>query len=87
MINEKYIQELIRKSKIAQREYEKLSQEEVDDIVKVIAKVVCDRAEELAQMAVEETQMGVYEDKVAKNRGKSKTFFTTANLENKRKNT
>lgn len=75
MINEKYIQELIEKSKTAQKEYEKLSQEEVDDIVKVIAKVVYDRAEELAQMAVEETQMGVYEDKVAKNRGKSKTIW------------
>lgn len=82
MINEKYIQELIEKSKAAQREYEKLSQEKIDDIVKVIAKVVYDRAEELAKMAVEETQMGVYEDKVAKNRGKSKTIWY--NLKNKK---
>lgn len=82
MINEKYIQELIEKSKTAQSKYEKFSQEKVDNIVKSIAKIVYDRAEELADMAVKETQMGVYEDKVAKNRGKSKTIWN--NLKDKK---
>ncbi|MEN1762311.1 aldehyde dehydrogenase family protein, partial [Anoxynatronum sibiricum] len=40
-----------------------------------IAKVVYDNAEALAKMAVEETRMGVYEDKVAKNKGKSKVIW------------
>ena len=82
MINETYIQELIEKSKTAQIKYEKFSQEKVDDIVKSIAKIVYDRAEELADMAVKETQMGVYEDKVAKNKGKSKTIWN--NLKDKK---
>ena len=82
MINEKYIQELIEKSRTAQSKYEKFSQEKVDNIVKSIAKTVYDRAEELADMAVKETQMGVYEDKVAKNKGKSKTIWN--NLKDKK---
>ena len=82
MINEKYIQELIEKSRTAQSKYEKFSQEKVDNIVKSIAKIVYDRAEELADMAVKETKMGVYEDKVAKNKGKSKTIWN--NLKDKK---
>lgn len=70
-----YISDLMQKSKIAQTELATYSQEEVDAIVKVIAKTVYDNAEELARMAVEETRMGVYEDKVAKNKGKSKTIY------------
>lgn len=82
MINDKYIQELIEKSKVAQNKYEKFSQEKVDSIVRIVAKVVYDRAEELADIAVKETQMGVYEDKVAKNKGKSKTIWN--NLKDKK---
>lgn len=76
------IEELIKKSRAAQKEYEKFSQSQVNDIVRAISKVVYDRAEELAKMAVEETQMGVYEDKVAKNKGKSKTIWN--NLKDKK---
>ena len=42
------------------------TQEQVDAIARMFAKVVYDNAEELAKMAVEESRMGVYQDKVAK---------------------
>lgn len=50
-------------------------QARTDECVRAIAKVVFDNAEMLAKEAVEETRMGVYEDKVAKNRGKSKGIW------------
>ncbi|WP_343750241.1 aldehyde dehydrogenase family protein [Paraclostridium ghonii] len=77
-----YIAELVKKSGEAQREYEKFNQEQVDEIVREIGKIVYDRAEELAKMAVEETRMGVYEDKVSKNKGKSKVIWN--NLKDKK---
>lgn len=75
MDDKSFITELIEKSKEAQKELATYSQKEIDAIVKVIAKTVYDNAEELARMAVDETRMGVYEDKVAKNKGKSKTIY------------
>ncbi len=69
------VQELVAKAKAAQQEFESFSQEQVDAIVRAIGKVVYDRAEELAKMAVEESGMGVYEDKVAKCHGKSKCIW------------
>lgn len=47
-------------------------QQAVDNICRAAAKVIYEHAEELAREAVDETGMGVYEDKVAKNRGKAK---------------
>ncbi len=76
------VNELIVKARKAQEELATYTQEELDAIVKVIARTVYDNAEELAKMAVEETGMGVYEDKVAKNRGKSKTIYN--NLKGKK---
>ena len=75
MDDKSFITELIEKSREAQKELATYSQKEIDSIVKVIAKTVYDNAEELARMAVDETRMGVYEDKVAKNKGKSKTIY------------
>ncbi|MDF2676373.1 MAG: aldehyde dehydrogenase family protein, partial [Bacillota bacterium] len=69
------IKDLIEKARIAQQELATYSQEELNAIVKVIGKTVYDNAELLAKMAVEETGMGVYEDKVAKNKGKSKAIY------------
>jgi len=66
---------MMKKARKAQKEFETFSQEKVDEIVREIAKVVYDNAEELAKIAVDETQMGVYEDKVAKNKGKSKVIW------------
>lgn len=77
-----YIEELVNKSREAQREYEKFTQEHVDEIVRELGKIIYDRAEELSKMAVEETRMGVYEDKVAKNKGKSKVIWN--NLKDKK---
>ena len=69
------IAELMNRARIAQKEYESFSQTQVDAIVKAIGKVVYERAEELAKLAVEETKMGVYEDKVAKNKNKAKIIW------------
>lgn len=69
------ISEMMEKARKAQKEFENFSQEKVDEIVREIAKVVYDNAEELARIAVDETEMGVYEDKVAKNKGKSKVIW------------
>ena len=75
MDNKNFIQQLVDNAKEAQMELATYTQEELDSIVRVIAKTVYSNAEELAKMAVEETGMGVYEDKVTKNRGKSKTIW------------
>lgn len=69
------INDMIEKARKAQSAFEKFTQKDVDIIVREIGKVVYDHAELLARMAVDETGMGVYEDKVAKNKGKSKIIW------------
>ncbi len=76
-MNKTAIDIMVEKAREAQRVFEKFTQEQVDDIVKAMGKVIYDNAEVLAKEAVEETRMGVYEDKVAKNRGKSKTIWNS----------
>lgn len=66
---------MIAKARVAQKEFESFNQEQVDRIVREIGKVVYDHAELLARMAVDETGMGVYEHKVAKNKGKAKVIW------------
>ncbi|MGP1362856.1 MAG: aldehyde dehydrogenase family protein [Bacteroides sp.] len=64
---------MIAKAREAQAIFEReFDQKRTDQVVRAIGKVVFDNAEMLAREAVDETRMGVYEDKVAKNRGKSK---------------
>lgn len=82
MEDKQLIKDLVEKAKVAQEELSTYTQEELDNIVRVIAKTVYDNAEVLAKMAVEETGMGVYEDKVIKNKGKSKTIWN--NLKDKK---
>jgi len=65
------VNEYVSRAKEAQAQLSKLNQNQIDEIVRAIAKMVFDNAEELAAMAVEETGMGVLENKIAKNRGKS----------------
>lgn len=77
-----YIMEYIERARKAQKEYESYTQEQVDEVVKIVAKIVHDNAELLAKMAVEETQMGVYEDKVIKNKMKAKVIWN--NLKDKK---
>ena len=61
------INELIEKAKIASKEYMKLNQEQVDNIVKAMSMAGLENHMKLAKMAVEETGRGVYEDKITKN--------------------
>ncbi len=61
------IDELVRKASTAQVEFMDLTQEKIDAIVKVMALAGIDKHMELARMAVDETGMGVYEDKITKN--------------------
>ena len=61
------IDELVKKAKVASKEYLKLSQEQVDNIIKAMSMAGLEHHMELAKMAVEETGRGVYEDKITKN--------------------
>lgn len=71
-----FVASLVEKSKIAQKQFESFTQEQVDAIVKEIGVVVFENAEMLAREAVDETGMGVYEHKVLKNRGKSQGIWS-----------
>lgn len=75
MEEKKFIEQMVENAKKAQEELATYTQEELDAIVKVIGKTVYDNAEKLAKMAVEETGMGVYDDKVSKNKGKSRAIW------------
>lgn len=61
------IEELIENGKLALKEIIKLNQDQVDNIVKEMALSGLANHMRLAKMAVEETHMGVYEDKCIKN--------------------
>ena len=61
------VRNLIRDAKKAQQELAKMSQEQIDTIVKVVAKACYDERERLAKMAAQETGFGRWEDKVLKN--------------------
>ena len=76
------IQELVAKSREAQSIFESFKQEQVDAIVRDIGKYVFDNAEPLARMAVDETDMGSYDDKVLKNKGKARVIWN--NLKDKK---
>jgi acetaldehyde dehydrogenase/alcohol dehydrogenase len=61
------IDQLVAKAKAAQAKLAELTQEQVDAIVKAMTLAGIDKHMELARLAVDETGMGVYEDKVTKN--------------------
>lgn len=76
METKEMIQAYIDRSRSAQQIFATYSQEKVDEAVRAVGKIIYDNAEELAQLAIDETKYGVYKDKVAKNKGKSKaTWF------------
>lgn len=62
-----HIDRLVEKARQAAREYMRLEQDKIDEIVLKMALAGLDKHMELAKMAVEETRMGVYEDKITKN--------------------
>ena len=68
---------LVAQARTAQAVYEHFSQEQVDGIVRDIGKYVYDNAELLSRMAVEETGIGNYEDKVIKKRGKARAIWNS----------
>ena len=76
------IRELVTQAREAQAAFEWFSQEQVDAIVKGIGKYVYDHADSLARMAVDETGIGVYEDKILKNKGKARVIWN--NLKDKK---
>ena len=80
--NDSSIQELVAKARVAQSSYESFKQDQVDAIVRDIGKYVYDNAEMLARMAVDETEMGSYDDKVLKNKGKARVIWN--NLKDKK---
>ena len=61
------IQALVADGLLAQSEYLAIGQERIDAIVKAMTFAGIDRHMELARLAVDETHMGIYEDKVIKN--------------------
>lgn len=75
MENRETIQALVARGRKAQAVLEGYTQQQLDAIVRAMAKAVYDNAEPLAQLAVEETRMGVYENKVAKNKGKARIIW------------
>ena len=62
-----YLDKLVSQAKIAAAVFSQFTQEEVDRIVKPMVVAGLEQAQYLAQLAVEETQVGVMEDKVIKN--------------------
>ena len=61
------IDDLVEKATVASREYMKLDQEQVNNIVKAMSMAGLEHHMELAKLAVEETGRGIYEDKITKN--------------------
>jgi succinate-semialdehyde dehydrogenase len=76
------IKELVARARVAQAIYEDFSQAQVDAIVRDMAKYVYDNAETLARMAVDETGIGNYEDKILKKKGKARVIWN--NLKGKK---
>ncbi|MBV1690504.1 aldehyde dehydrogenase family protein [Novosphingobium sp. G106] len=71
------IMALVSKARVAQADFEAFGQEQVDAIVRDIGKYVYDNAEKLARMAVDETGIGNFEDKVLKKKGKARAIWNS----------
>ncbi|AEG62035.1 acylating sulfoacetaldehyde dehydrogenase [Desulforamulus ruminis] len=67
------VAELVRKARGAMEQIKDYSQEQANELVQAVAWAIYrqDRAEELARIAVQDTGLGKYEDKVLKNRRKT----------------
>jgi len=62
-----YLDSLVRQARTASAVFTQFTQEDVDRIVKPMVLAGLERAQYLARLAVEETRLGVMEDKVIKN--------------------
>ncbi|MBQ7879632.1 MAG: aldehyde dehydrogenase family protein, partial [Clostridia bacterium] len=65
--NERSLRELVNRVRSAQEKFAAYPQEKVDEIFRAAAMKANAARLELAEMAVNETGMGVFEDKVLKN--------------------
>jgi len=62
-----YLERLVSQAKVASAVFTQFAQQDVDRIVKAMVLAGLEQAQYLAQLAVEETKLGVMEDKVIKN--------------------
>ncbi|MFL6303950.1 MAG: bifunctional acetaldehyde-CoA/alcohol dehydrogenase [Candidatus Sulfotelmatobacter sp.] len=62
-----YLESLVSQARIAAAVFTQFTQEDVDRIVKAMVLAGLEQAQYLARLAVEETRLGVMEDKVIKN--------------------
>src|SRR5579862_10012569 len=62
-----YLESLVHRAKVAAAVFTQFTQEDVDRIVKPMVLAGLEQAQYLAKLAVEETRIGVMEDKVIKN--------------------
>ena len=69
------IQNKIDRARAAFEQISDYTQEQVDKLVYESAKIIYENAEPLAKMAVEETRLGSYEDKIGKNTGTAAAFW------------
>ncbi len=74
-ISRSYIDTYIEKGRIAQQQFEKMSQEDIDRAVMAVGKTIHENARKLAEMAVVETGMGNVEDKTIKNANKAEIIW------------
>jgi acetaldehyde dehydrogenase/alcohol dehydrogenase len=61
------VDDLVKRAEVAKNQFMEYDQARIDVIVKAMALAGIEKHMELARMAVEETGMGVYEDKITKN--------------------
>jgi acetaldehyde dehydrogenase/alcohol dehydrogenase len=64
---DQYVNDLANRSWNAAQSFRRFDQEQVDRVVEAVFAAAWNARHELARLAVEETQMGVYEHKVIKN--------------------
>ena len=70
-----HLDQIVQKVKKAQRIYANYTQQQVDKIFRAAAIAAAQNRIPLAQMAVDETRMGVMEDKVIKNQFASEYIY------------
>jgi succinate-semialdehyde dehydrogenase len=69
------IQDYVDRGRKACEQIKDYNQEQVDKLVYAAAKIIYQNAEPLAKQAVEETGLGYYEDKIAKNTATPAAFW------------
>lgn len=75
LVSVQEVRDIVEKATVAFEEAKKLSQEQIDKIVKHMAEVGEKHAEELARMAVQETGYGNASDKTTKNLVSTKKLY------------